>query len=61
VDLAHKYYASICDNTRTFNSLEELVELLEKYQKEDEYTSSTFAREYLKSNVVEDYKRVLKL
>ena len=61
VDLAHKYYASICDNTRTFNSLEELVELLEKYQKEDEYTSSIFAREYLKSNLVEDYKRVLKL
>lgn len=61
VDLAHRYYANICNSTRTFNSLEELVEVLEKYQKEDEYTSSTFAREYVKSNVVEDYRRVLKL
>lgn len=61
VDLAHKYYASICDNTKTFNSFEELVELLGEYQEEGEYVSSTFSRNYTKSNTVEDYKRVLKL
>ena len=60
-DLAHKYYASICDNTKTFNSFEELVELLGEYQEEGEYVSSTFSRNYTKSNTVEDYKRVLKL
>ena len=61
VDLAHKYYATICDNTKTFNSFEGLVELLREYQEEGEYASSTFSRKYTKSNVVEEYKRVLKL
>ena len=61
VDLAHKYYASICDNTKTFNSSEELVELFRKYQKEGEYASSTFAKKYVKSSVVEVYEKILRL
>ena len=61
VDLAHKYYANICDNTKTFNSFEELVELLREYQKEGEYASSTFAIKYTKSNVEEGYRKILRL
>ena len=61
VDLAHKYYASICDNTKTFDSLEGLVELLSEYQEDGEYVSSSFSRKYIKSNAIEEYKRVLKL
>ena len=30
VDLGHRYYASICENTKTFNSFDELLELLAK-------------------------------
>ena len=32
VDLGHRYYANICENTRTFSSFDELLELLVKYQ-----------------------------
>lgn len=61
VDLAHKYYASICDNTKTFNSFEELVELLGEYQEEGEYSSSTFANEYTKQKAADAYIEVLKV
>ena len=61
VDLAHKYYASICDNTKTFNSFEELVELLGEYQEEGEYSSSTFANEYTKQKATDAYIEVLKV
>ena len=61
VDLGHRYYASICENTKTFSSFDELLELLAKYQQVGEYKSSTFAREYVKSKVTEYYKKVLKL
>ena len=61
VDLGHRYYASICENTKTFNSFDELLELLAKYQQAGEYKSSTFAREYVKYKAVEYYKKVLKL
>ena len=61
VDLGHRYYASICENMKTFNSFDELLELLAKYQQAGEYKSSTFAREYVKYKVVEYYKKVLKL
>ena len=61
VDLGHRYYASICENTKTFSSFDELLELLVKYQKDGEYKSSTFAREYIKDKAVEYYKKVLKL
>lgn len=61
VDLAHKYYASICDNIKTFNSFEELVELLSEYQKEGKYSSSTFANEYTKQKAADAYIEVLKV
>ena len=61
VDLGHRYYANICENTRTFSSFDELLELLVKYQQVGEYKSSTFAREYVKNKVIEYYKKVLKL
>lgn len=61
VDLAHKYYASICGNTKTFNSFEELVELLSKYQKEGKYSSSIFANEYTKQKAADAYIEVLKV
>ena len=61
VDLGHRYDASLCKNTKTFSSFDELLELLVKYQQDGEYKSSTFAREYIKDKAVEYYKKVLKL
>ena len=61
VDLGHRYYASICENTKPFSSFDELLELLVKYQQVGEYKSSTFAIEYVKSKAIEYYKKVLKL
>lgn len=61
VDLGHRYYANICENTKTFSSFDELLELLVTYQHEGEYKSSTFARKYVKEKMVEYYKKVLKL
>ena len=61
VDLGHRYYASICENTKTFSSFDELLELLASYQQDGEYKSSNFAREYVKSKVIEYYKKVLKV
>ncbi len=61
VDLGHRYYTSICENTKTFSSFDELLELLVKYQQVGEYKSSTFAIEYVKSKAIEYYKKVLKL
>lgn len=61
VDLGHRYYASICENTKTFSSFDELLEVLVKYQQKSEYKSSIFAREYVINKVVENYKKVLKL
>ena len=61
VDLGHTYYASICENTKTFSSFDELLELLAKYQQVGEYKSSTFAREYVKSKAIGYHKKVLKL
>ena len=61
VDLGHRYYASICKSTKTFSSFDELLKLLVKYQQVDEYKSSTFAREYVKSKAIGYYKKVLKL
>lgn len=61
VDLGHRYYASICENTKIFSSFNELLELFAKYQQDGEYRSSSFARNYVKDNAVEEYKKVLKL
>ena len=61
VDLGHRYYASICENTKTFSSFDELLKLLAIYQQDGEYKSSNFAREYMKSKVIEYYKKVLRV
>ena len=61
VDLGHRYYASICEKTKTFSYFDELLEILAKYQQDGEYESSAFAKEYVKSKAIEYYKKVLKL
>lgn len=61
VDLAHRYYADICVNTKTFNSFEELLVLLKEYQEEGEYPSSAFANEYTKQKAADAYIEVLKV
>ncbi|MDB6186336.1 glycosyltransferase [Gemella haemolysans] len=61
VDLGHRYYTSICENTETFSSFDELLKILAEYQQVGEYKSSTFAKEYVKGKVVENYRKVLKL
>ena len=58
-DLAHIYYGKVCRYTNTFCSLEELVELLKKYQEKREYHSSSFAEEYRKEKVKVLYEDVL--
>ena len=60
-DLAHAYYGSICPNTKTFRSLNELVESLKAFQQKGEYSSSVFAKHYTKETVAEMYRQVLEL
>lgn len=59
-DLAHAYYARICQNTNTFQSLEDLVQQLKAYQQNGEYHSSIFAKKYVKEKVENLYLEVLK-
>ena len=59
-DLAHAYYAKICQNTNTFQSLEDLVQQLKAYQHSGEYHSSIFAEKYVKEKVENLYLEVLK-
>ena len=62
VDLAHKYYGTICSNTQLFNSQEELLSLVEGYSStEKEFNSSTFSKNYTYSEVLSLYKEVLSL
>jgi len=62
VDLAHKYYGSLCSSTRLFNSKEELLALLKGYSHSEEgFNSSTFAKNYTYSEVLPLYKEVLSL
>ena len=60
VDLAHRYYAGVCDNTQLFNSFEELTEKLKVFQESGEYLSSTFAKMYEKNKVIKIYREVLR-
>ena len=60
-DLAHIYYASCCQQIKTFHSLEGLVETLRQYQQEVQYHSSDFAKLYTKEKVKEYYQQVLGL
>ena len=61
VDLAHRYYAGVCDNTQLFNSFEELTEKLKVFQESGEYSSSIFAKMYKKIKVIKIYREVLRL
>lgn len=61
VDLAHKYYHSICENTKVFDNYIELEECLKKFQHIGIYNSSTFSQLYTKQNVVNLYKKQLNL
>lgn len=62
VDLAHKYYGSICSNTQLFNSKEELLSLVKGYAYSEEgFSSSTFAKNYTYSEVLSLYREVLSL
>ena len=61
VDLGHRYYASICENTKIFSSFDELLEILATYQQDGEYKSTIFAGEYVKSKAIEYYKKVLRV
>lgn len=57
VDLAHKYYGSLCSNTQLFNSQEELLNELKGYAYSEEgFNSSTFAENYSYSKVISLYK-----
>lgn len=60
VDLAHRYYAGVCDNTQLFNSFEELKEKLKVFQESGEYLSSTFSKMYEKNKVIKIYREVLR-
>lgn len=56
VDLAHKYYASICPNTRVFNNIAELRDLIFYYQMNSHFNSSKFSSCYIFDNVLKFYK-----
>ena len=60
VDLAHRYYAGVCDNTQLFNSFEELTGKLKVFQESGEHTSSAFAKMYEKNKVIQIYREVLR-
>lgn len=55
-DLAHKYYASICPNTRVFNNTAELRDLIFYYQMNSRFESSKFSSCYIFDNVLRFYK-----
>ena len=56
VDLAHKYYASICPNTRVFNNIAELRDLIFYYQMHSHFDSSKFSSCYIFDTVLKFYK-----
>lgn len=56
VDLAHKYYASICPNTRVFNNIAELRGLIFYYQMHSHFDSSKFSSCYIFDSVLKFYK-----
>ena len=58
-DLAHRYYASRDINIKRFKDVGELIILVKAHQKEGDYPSSTFSKDYQKFDILELYKRVL--
>lgn len=61
VDLAHKFYHSICQNTSVFDDNIELEKTIKNFQKFGIYKSSTFSLLYTKQKVVNLYKNQLNL
>ena len=58
-DLAHKYYKSICENTETFNTFEDLLGKLKSYTQIGSYKSSKFSNNYSKDKVLNLYSNFL--
>ena len=56
VDLAHKYYASICDDTKLFNNVDELRDLISNYQMNSYFESSKLSTCYIFDNVINLYE-----
>lgn len=56
VDLAHKYYASICDDTKLFNNVDELRDLISSYQTNSYFGSSKLSTCYIFDNVINLYE-----
>lgn len=56
VDLAHKFYASKCENTKLFEGVNDLKELILKYQHIGLFESSKFYSCYTFDNVLKSYK-----
>ena len=59
VDLAHKYYASKCDNTQLFKTSEELKSLLLTYRIGKCFKSSKYYSCYIKDSVLELYSNLI--
>ena len=56
VDLAHKYYGSICKNTQLFGNSDDLKNLILEYQHIGFFESSRFSSCYIFDNVIKSYK-----
>lgn len=59
VDLAHKFYASKCENTRVFRTPKELKSILLDYRKGGCFKSSRFYSCYTKDAVLELYRYLI--
>ena len=59
VDLAHKFYASKCENTRVFQTPKELKSILLDYRKGGYFKSSRFYSCYTKDAVLELYRYLI--
>lgn len=58
VDLAHKFYASICNNTTLFGTKDDLKKLILKYQHINLCKSSSFYCCYVFDNVLKYYEDI---
>lgn len=56
VDLGHKFYASICNNTTLFGTKDDLKKMILQYQHIDSYKSSSFYNCYVFDNVLKCYE-----
>ena len=59
VDLAHKFYASKCENTRVCQTPKELKSILLDYRKGGYFKSSRFYSCYTKDAVLELYQYLI--